>query len=445
MGFIKAQEDELLLPFWEGDKEGYININGIAKIKPRFIDAEPFSEGLACVKTDAGYGYIDKTGSFAIKPSAEYSEAESFSEGLAVVKIDGKYGYINKTGKIIIPPVFTRALSFSDGLAKVVKGGTIDKWTLIGGQHGYIDKSGKIVFEHEFDSSGNFHEGRAYFRKDRKYGFIDKKGNIVIQPKYSSTWKYSEGLASVKIKIKDYDYYGYINKDGTYWIEPTLYKASPFYKGLACIKDSDGWGYMDRHKKVVLRPKILVDSAANFYGDCAMVEINQFRYLIDKTGMPVANPYCPHQVRFSSPDKLFYSITVDEKGNRIVYGPPGSGKSPLWLQKFNQEGVEKITSIEIAIFLIKMAGIANDKNKKADDISAFVHEDAVIQMENREFLTREAYARGCAENPARYEQIFKSLEVDNDKGIATVLLKCTQRPEGYSWSYMKRLVLNFLR
>ena len=36
----------------------------------------------------------------------------SLSEGLAVVRIDGKYGYIDKTGKIIIKPQFDFAHDF---------------------------------------------------------------------------------------------------------------------------------------------------------------------------------------------------------------------------------------------------------------------------------------------------------------------------------------------
>ncbi|HEY9598601.1 MAG TPA: WG repeat-containing protein [Cyanophyceae cyanobacterium] len=49
----------------------------------------------------------------------QYEEVDSFSEGLARVKINSKWGYIDKTGKIIVQPQLDEADSFSDGLALV--------------------------------------------------------------------------------------------------------------------------------------------------------------------------------------------------------------------------------------------------------------------------------------------------------------------------------------
>jgi hypothetical protein len=54
---------------------------------------------------------------FAIAPQFHY--AYDFSEGLAKVKVDGKYGYIDTTGKLAIAPQFHYAYNFSEGLAKV--------------------------------------------------------------------------------------------------------------------------------------------------------------------------------------------------------------------------------------------------------------------------------------------------------------------------------------
>jgi hypothetical protein len=52
------------------------------------------------------------------------------------VKTGDKWGYIDKTGQMVIPPKFSGALGFTEGLAAVVTG---DKW-------GYIDKTGKYVW-----------------------------------------------------------------------------------------------------------------------------------------------------------------------------------------------------------------------------------------------------------------------------------------------------------
>jgi len=67
-----------------------------------------------------------------------------FSEGLAAVRIGdeetGKWGYIDKTGKFAVNPQFDWALGFSDGLAAVRIGDVATtKW-------GYINKTGRFVW-----------------------------------------------------------------------------------------------------------------------------------------------------------------------------------------------------------------------------------------------------------------------------------------------------------
>ncbi len=62
----------------------------------------PFSEGLAAVKTDESWGFIDTTGKLAITPQFEF--ARPFEDGLALVRIHGKQTYITKTGAFVIDP-----------------------------------------------------------------------------------------------------------------------------------------------------------------------------------------------------------------------------------------------------------------------------------------------------------------------------------------------------
>ncbi|OVE80720.1 hypothetical protein BVY04_05280, partial [bacterium M21] len=86
-----------------------------------------------------------------------FDEAKHFSEGLAVVKIDGRYGYIDRMGTFVVPPQFLVANKFSDGLAVVRIGH--DLWS---SSFGAIDRNGKLLFEYnEFGSIGPFSEGLA--------------------------------------------------------------------------------------------------------------------------------------------------------------------------------------------------------------------------------------------------------------------------------------------
>lgn len=61
--------------------------------------------------------YIPGTETFAISP--QFTEADSFSNGLARVKLDDKWMYIDPTGKQAIQLQFDEAESFADGLALV--------------------------------------------------------------------------------------------------------------------------------------------------------------------------------------------------------------------------------------------------------------------------------------------------------------------------------------
>jgi len=94
---------------------------------------EEFSEGLAPVRLNLKWGYIDKTGKIVIQP--QFVDAEDFSEGFAVI---GRLssGYINKEGKTVIDRKFYLAYPFKNGLASV----------MVGYYRGYIDTTGKFIW-----------------------------------------------------------------------------------------------------------------------------------------------------------------------------------------------------------------------------------------------------------------------------------------------------------
>ena len=75
-------------------------------IKPQFKENRDFTEGLARVKVDKKWGYIDKTGNYVIK--SQFDKASNFRDGIARVEFVGlfsrKIGYVDKTGKYIWIP-----------------------------------------------------------------------------------------------------------------------------------------------------------------------------------------------------------------------------------------------------------------------------------------------------------------------------------------------------
>ena len=60
---------------------------------------------------------MDFTGQVTIAPQFDY--ADRFVEGLAQVKINNKWGFINPAGSIVIKPQFDETDRFSEGLALV--------------------------------------------------------------------------------------------------------------------------------------------------------------------------------------------------------------------------------------------------------------------------------------------------------------------------------------
>lgn len=282
-------------------KYGYIDKYGDFVIKPQFDEADDFSEGLASVWISGqNRGYIDKTGRFVIQPQFHKDGAEKFSEGLARVWVVGTYGYIDNTGRFVIERKFPVASDFYEGLARVK----------IGDKLGYIDKGGNVVIDPLFDAAGDFSEGLALFTFsfDGKVGFIDQSGNVIIKPQFDGVSIFREGLAIVKIGdkkgyvnrngnillmgqfdevygffeglavVKFRGKYGYINKDGNFAIQPLFDEAYKFSEGLAAVKAGNKWGYIGKSGNFINQP--LFDEAYNFSEGLAVVKVgNKYGYI----------------------------------------------------------------------------------------------------------------------------------------------------------------------
>lgn len=87
----------------EGDngRWGFVDEDGDWVIKPKFSDAEDFSDGFAAVKLDGKWGYIKSDGKWLVEP--RFYDAGPFEYGIAVVEDDDFY-VIDKTGKRALAP-----------------------------------------------------------------------------------------------------------------------------------------------------------------------------------------------------------------------------------------------------------------------------------------------------------------------------------------------------
>jgi hypothetical protein len=273
-------------------KIGYIDRNGNVAIKPRFVFANEFKEGLASVFMNGrGWSFINKKGEIVLEPEnlkfVDFSNT-SYSDGLAVVRISRKwdnkpkdgylfyrdsFGYIDKTGNVVIKGNFTGARSFSEGLAVIAQKGGVstplsggsEKYLM--GKLGYIDKSGKVVIKVKYNYVRSFSEGvAAVCKKKGKWGYINKKGKISIKQKYDEAFSFSCGIARVKIDDK----YGFIDKTGKLIIEPKYKNARDFSQGFAAVQLNEKWGYIDNKGTFLIEPKFI--NAYSFSEGFARVE-----------------------------------------------------------------------------------------------------------------------------------------------------------------------------
>ena len=188
------------------------------------------------------WGYYDKTGKLAV-PGPFHSGGSRFSEGLAAAQPYGtqKMGFIDKAGTFVIKPQFDRAEAFSEGLAPIRVG---EKW-------GFVDRTGKFVVEPQFDSAGTFSDGYATIYLNRQAGYIDRNGQVVILPRFAEANPFSEGLAAVCCENQKT---GYIDKSGAFVIKglpPGVTNAGPFSEGIALVEMEAGLVYIDRTGKVI--------------------------------------------------------------------------------------------------------------------------------------------------------------------------------------------------
>lgn len=126
------------------------------------------------LKEGAKYGYVSHI--LRLEIALMYENAKDFSDGLAAVKKDGKWGYINENGVTAIPFEFEScavadamksdcAFSFRNGLAPVCKNG----------RFGIINKKGETVVDFIFMSIIQGENGTYLALKDGKWGKLTVK------------------------------------------------------------------------------------------------------------------------------------------------------------------------------------------------------------------------------------------------------------------------------
>ena len=147
------------VPVKNNNKFGY-TLNSIEIIPYEYDEALPFKNGIARVKKNGKYHFINTKNktlcSFNHDGGGDCCiESNYFSNGRYIFKSNGKYGYINKRGKVVIDPIYDKATRFKEGIALVSKDGL----------SGFINNKGKIIIPIEYELLSNINNGRIMFGK----------------------------------------------------------------------------------------------------------------------------------------------------------------------------------------------------------------------------------------------------------------------------------------
>lgn len=162
--------------WWSRNKNGYTLYNyscnmlhdeGWTKI------LEP-ANGMAAVKTVDGWKYIDDEFNNVLQLPPIYEWVEHFDGGIAAVKRNGLWGFINASGNEVIKPAFDKVSRFREELCAVQVG---EYW-------GFINMAGELVIPASYRGVSSFKEDKAWVRDSWNEWHIDKEGNDVTERKY---------------------------------------------------------------------------------------------------------------------------------------------------------------------------------------------------------------------------------------------------------------------
>ena len=229
---------------------GFINKNGEFVINPIYTDGYSFSNGRAFIRTQDWYWeYIDTSGNIIRTedtPEFREHEAPNFESGVALVSDhDGNWGYIDENGQPVIPLQYTSARTFSEGRAAIK---ISDRW-------GYIKADQSTAISPQFISAGDFGDGLAPVRKDdNQWGYINTSGNLVIESQFDQALTFREGRAAVQLNGR----WGYVDTSGNMITDYIFDEVSSFKNGLArvvqLVDEDERLGYIDRSGKFVWYP-----------------------------------------------------------------------------------------------------------------------------------------------------------------------------------------------
>ena len=236
-----------------------------------------FNEGLAAVKLNSKYSFINTQGELIGNGNLWFDDAWDFDEGFAIVRLNEKASFINTKGELIGNGNlwFDDAWCFDEGLARVK----------LNGKYSFINSKGELIGNGKawFDDVWCFHEGFAKVKLNGKYSFINTNeligdGNLW----FSYVGFFKEGFAQVRLNGK----YSFINTngeligDGNLWFD----EVENFKEGLARVRLNWKYSFINTKGELIGNGKAWFDDVTGFDDGFAVVRLNEKYSFINSKG-----------------------------------------------------------------------------------------------------------------------------------------------------------------
>ncbi len=183
---------------------------GVARVfdkhsRPAYIDRQGRPVAMPVYPANAGdspqplalngrWGYADARGNWLIEP--RFEDAEPFSDGLAAVKSGRRWGFIDRSGKLVIAALYTDTRPMQQGWAAVeiapTQDNTVTEWRMLNGNGRLSDNAFEVA-------PGEFVNGLAPARANGRWGYIHKDGRWQIEPRFEMAKPFRDGLALVSL------------------------------------------------------------------------------------------------------------------------------------------------------------------------------------------------------------------------------------------------------
>ena len=267
-GIFAQNVDYSLIPYRQGDKWGYADINRNITIAPKYNDAQWFSEGYAAVKVGNKWGYINKSGRMVIP--AKFTVAKSFRKGYmpnavkaggdsilfagASLAADGYERCITTKGVVLIK---CPAISENSVVENRIPVETIrrEKTYSLPNSSGLFDK---VVDDYKVAGSD---ETYYIAQKGGMYGVFNSKFETIVPFEYSSVKQLQSGN-NLYLQVQRNGMNGIISGSGKADI-------SPDYSTLSMVRGIDNTDYVivKRDGKTYLKDMSDKDIIGNGYSD----------------------------------------------------------------------------------------------------------------------------------------------------------------------------------